>query len=101
MKTYKCICLVWIFFASCITAHHFKPTTVRWAYDEWRTNNAAAIAEENFYEQFKLTNKDPQMGVMIRHFKIPIPTEGIEQGFRSDGVMVWRYPPEGHGTNGL
>lgn len=71
----------------------------RWQYDDIREHNRIARAREVMREQFYKTNTNPEMGTIREVWTdnvltIPSATNAIELGYRDDGIVVWRTPPE-------
>ena len=79
-----------------------EPPTVHWQYDPIREENKLAVKEdvewEAFRKEFVLTNTSPMLIInrFTEHDYHPLtfnPSDR-ELGYRDDGAVVWRTPPE-------
>lgn len=86
------------FTAHVMTNGYFTNITVRWQYqevrDQWRSYSNQLKSAESFYK----TNTDNRIGVFVTrptmYFDHKLTTNDIELGYRSDGTVIWRVPPE-------
>lgn len=76
--------------------------TVRWELDGIRRENALAAQEAREAEEFFRTNTDGSVGYIRQHHEnlTALARVDIEFGFRSDGIVVWRVPPERKESDG-
>lgn len=73
-----------------------SPQRIKWQYDAVRENNRLARQESEAADAFAKTNTNPLMMKMVtkHEYKLRVTTNDVELGYRDDGVVVWRTPPE-------
>lgn len=70
--------------------------TVRWQWDDARKIRREADVKNAWAKEFNRTNTNPSMVAVFTssYFPIAVTPNEVEYGYRSDGVVVWRVPPE-------
>ena len=77
-----------------------SPPSIRWQWDDIRENNRLAEAESKAALEFQRTNTwtgpTNYLFYAQTHYHRPLraTTNDVELGFRSDGMVLWRTPPE-------
>ncbi len=73
---------------------------IRWQYQEVREQQNLYERQKKAAEAFNKTNTNQHVGMMVTipnmHFEHRLTTNDIELGYRSDGSVIWRTPPEAY-----
>lgn len=73
---------------------------IRWQYQEVREAREKWIKQTLEAGAFDKTNSNKGLSVIVEfpatHFSHPLTTNDIELGYRADGIVIWRIPPEAY-----